>query len=261
MFDSAIVFLFPVGVAISIIAMSSGISGANFWVPVYLLYFDLDPRVSFWLALLTMIFGFGSGIVRHLKQKTIKPRLAFTYSAIAVVGAVIGSKLSPYVETSLLILAFGGFVFFYGLYITSGRLSTKQKTDRISWKIALIGGLLKGLVSTGLGELLMPQILRHRNCTHAEAVGTTICVVFLTNLVAVTAIATNDQVFQEIRANWDQIRNIMLVVAPSVIIGGQIGPRIPHRMSEENFKRYVGVLLVLVGLSSTLKMLIFFHEP
>ena len=31
------VFLLPVGVSIAFLAMSSGISAGNFWVPVYLL--------------------------------------------------------------------------------------------------------------------------------------------------------------------------------------------------------------------------------
>lgn len=240
--------LFVLGVLISAVSMSSGISGANFWVPVYLLVLGLDPRVSFWLALLTMIFGFGSGIYRHFRQKTIKLGLVLIYSPIAICGVFIGSKVSPHVDVSFLILAFGGFVFLYGMYMFSGRLTTDQKSDRISWEIALIGGLMKGMIATGLGKLLMPRILRHRNCTQAEAVGTTVFVVFFTNIVAVASIASNDQVFANLRENWDQILHVLVFVVPGVLIGGQIGPRIPLLMSEHHFKRYVGVLLMLVGL-------------
>ena len=52
-------FLFPLGVLIGTAGMSSGVSGSNFWIPVYLLWFALEPRTAFWIALLTMLFGFG----------------------------------------------------------------------------------------------------------------------------------------------------------------------------------------------------------
>ena len=37
--------------------MSTGVSGATLWVPVYLLWLKLDAPVAFWLGLLTMLFG------------------------------------------------------------------------------------------------------------------------------------------------------------------------------------------------------------
>jgi hypothetical protein len=64
-------YLFPVGIIIAILAISAGISGSNFWIPVYLIWLGLDPKTTFWLALLTMIFGFGSGIVKNLRSKTV----------------------------------------------------------------------------------------------------------------------------------------------------------------------------------------------
>ncbi|TFH04000.1 MAG: hypothetical protein E4H06_03585 [Methanosarcina sp.] len=64
-------YLFPVATLIAILAISSGISGTNFWIPVYMIWLGFDAKMSFWLGLLTMIFGFGSGTLRNLKQKTI----------------------------------------------------------------------------------------------------------------------------------------------------------------------------------------------
>ena len=55
--------LFPIGVLVATIGTSSGISGSNFWIPIYLLAMGLEPRVAFWTSLLTMLFGFGSGAV------------------------------------------------------------------------------------------------------------------------------------------------------------------------------------------------------
>ena len=43
-------YLFPIGIIIATLSMSAGISGANFWIPVYLFLIKLDPLISFWLA-------------------------------------------------------------------------------------------------------------------------------------------------------------------------------------------------------------------
>ena len=63
--------LFPIGIIIAILGMSSGISGSNFWIPVYIIWLKIDPKAGFWLALLTMIFGFGSGAIKNILSKTV----------------------------------------------------------------------------------------------------------------------------------------------------------------------------------------------
>ena len=68
-------YLLPVGFGIAVLAMSSGISAGNFWVPVYLLWARFEPPVAFWMALATMLCGYGSGVVRNLRQGTIEPHI------------------------------------------------------------------------------------------------------------------------------------------------------------------------------------------
>src|SRR5207249_3076888 len=64
-------FLFPVAITIAIFAMATGVSGANFFAPVYLLWLQLDPQLGFWLSLVSMLFGFSSGLIRNLLQGTV----------------------------------------------------------------------------------------------------------------------------------------------------------------------------------------------
>lgn len=68
-------YLLPVGFAIAVLAMSSGISAGNFWVPVYLLWARFEPPVAFWMTLATMLCGYGSGVVRNLRQETLDRRI------------------------------------------------------------------------------------------------------------------------------------------------------------------------------------------
>lgn len=64
-------FLFPLAILIAILAMGTGVSGANFWAPVYLLWLRFDPQLGFWLSLVTMLFGFSSGLAHNLRHGTI----------------------------------------------------------------------------------------------------------------------------------------------------------------------------------------------
>jgi len=89
-------YLFPLGIIISAMAMSAGIPGANFWIPVYLFILKLDPLISFWVALLTMVFGFGSGVIRNLYQHTVNWYIVRKYLIPTIQGVIIGSILSGY---------------------------------------------------------------------------------------------------------------------------------------------------------------------
>jgi len=119
-------YLFPVGLVIATLAMSPGISGANFWIPVYLICVKLDPLITFWLALITMIFGFGSGVVRIIHQGTVNWYLVRQYLIPTIPGAVIGSPCqwrSP-------VFIFGSFIFIYGSFLLKSSISSPKAQVR-----------------------------------------------------------------------------------------------------------------------------------
>jgi len=81
-------FLLPVGVAIGALVMSAGVSGATLWVPVYLLWLKLDAPIAFWLGLFTMLFGFGSGVIRNVRDGTFDGVIVRRYLSIAIPAAL-----------------------------------------------------------------------------------------------------------------------------------------------------------------------------
>jgi uncharacterized membrane protein YfcA len=240
-------YIFPLAVAIAVVAMSSGISGSNFWIPVYIIGLGIDPQIGFWMALLTMLFGFGSGLARNLLQGTIDPKVALAYLRYIVPGAILGSLLAPYSPTSLLIALFAAFVLLYGSYmiISSSRRFT-PRTLKGKGARAFLAGLLKGLIATGTGKLLLPCIMSDKDIgSPADAVGTTVLVVFIVNLVAVSFRLTPEFVSDLVEA--ENLGAILLFVIPGVIIGGQLGPAVASRLSAKRLRMYVGVLLILVS--------------
>ena len=56
-------YLFPISIAIATVAMSTGIGGAVFFSPIFLLWLKLEPSVAIGTALITELFGFSLSLI------------------------------------------------------------------------------------------------------------------------------------------------------------------------------------------------------
>jgi uncharacterized membrane protein YfcA len=67
----------------------------------------IDPKTGFWLALLTMIFGFGSGVIKNLKQQTINWYIVKQYLRITIPAGILGAILAHFAPAQVLIVIYG----------------------------------------------------------------------------------------------------------------------------------------------------------
>lgn len=244
--------LLPVGVAIAVAYTSTGISGANFWVPVFILWLGLDPRTAFWLALVTMLFGSASGLVRHRRRGTIDRRSALRLLAVSGPAAVVGSLAAPAVPAGALSVLFGLFAVLYGGLLLHRALGRRPPAASLSDEPSAIwpavGGLLTGLISVGLGAVLLPRMLASRRFAHhAGAIGTSLLAVFLTSFAAAIARLRGEFV-AELGRSLPEILGLMVFVVPAVLVGGQIGPTVAWRLDRRAMSIYAGSLLVAIGI-------------
>jgi uncharacterized membrane protein YfcA len=244
-------FLLPVGCAIAVLAMSSGVSAGNFWVPVYLLWTRFDAPLAFWMALATIFCGYGSGVTRNLRQGTIHRGLIVRYLPLTVPAALVGGYLSPSLDVSWLILLFGVFVFGYGarmLAQSQGLLSTPSTPRQgVPWDIGIPGGVLYGLISVGLGELMLPRMLADPRLSRpADAVGSAVLVIFVTS-VAAALVRLNGPFVNALVDHQEALLSAILFAGPGVIVGGQLGPMIARQLNARALRLYVSILLLLVG--------------
>lgn len=244
-------FLFPLGIAVAAAAMTAGISGSAFWIPIYLLWLGLEPQVAFWLSLLTMLFGFGSGVVRNLRAGTVSSYLVVRYLAVAGPATALGAVVSTRVRTRWLLLVFAAFVVTYGLKLVLDALRRNGGVavahDRVYYTVGVLAGLVHGGIATGGGVLLLPALLHHRRVGHhSEAVGSTVVLVFVMSILAV--VFRLDSYLMTCQGECvSKVASMLLFAAPGVVIGGQLGPRLSRRMPRRILRPYIGVLLVLVG--------------
>ncbi len=243
-------YLFPIGIVISILSMSSGISGANFWIPVYLFFIELNPKIVFWLALLTMLFGFGSGVIRNIHQETVNWYIVKQYLIPTVPAAVVGSFLTSYVNEKVLIFIFSSFIFIYGTYqliVSITIQKAKVKHRKIFWEVGIIAGFLKGLIATGLGKLIVPGMWNHEKIKHpSEVIGSAVVIIFIVNIVA--ALTRMNPVFvNELIDNRTVLMSVLIFVLPSVVIGGQIGPQIIRNADVNRLKIFISLTLIFIS--------------
>ena len=288
-------YLLPVGFAIAFLAMSSGISAGNFWVPVYLLWAKFEPPLAFWMTLATMLCGYGSGVARHLCQGTIDRRVITLYLPFTVLAALVGGYLAPALNVFWLILLFGVFVFGYGMRMLvqaarqAGRNGYGGPSDDPRWPsspvagegtgggqpppqvgegvratlytamrergIGALGGLLLGLIAVGLGELLLPRLLAERKALSPGQVVGSTVLVIFVASLAAALARLNGPFLAALGEQRATLLGAMLFAGPGVLVGGQLGPMMARRLNTRALRWYVAIILLLVGVLMLVRFL------
>ena len=271
-------WLFPASICIATIAMSSGIGGAVFFSPLFLLVLGLSPTIAIGSALITELFGFGSGVLSYRKAKLIDYGLAKSLLVYSIPAAIVGSLVADYFSGDLLKGIFAVGLIFIGWqlfvsfreerkHIADGGAIAESETSFESELIdasgtvyrytvckkgvgklfAVIGGALVGMISVGLAELEEYQLVARCKVPTPVAVATSIftvvITVFFASLGHIYQFATDadSDVLQ-------QVMNVVLFTIPGVIIGGQIGPMVQKRINPDVMKVSIIILFITIGL-------------
>ncbi|MDH3532697.1 MAG: sulfite exporter TauE/SafE family protein [Gammaproteobacteria bacterium] len=248
-------FMFPVSIGVATCAMLSGIGGAALFTPIFVLIFPLlGPEyalqttvAAIGTALLTQTFGFMSGFVGYYRKGTIDFALAYRFLRVAMPVAIAGALASHWLHDGVLIAAYAVLVFSLAIgLIFFRRRSHPDKKGGISGVIiTAVGAFLTGLVSVGIGEVIISQLTR-RGIPVATAAATSVAVVIVT-----VACASITQIVQLIRDGglaavpW----HLVSYTIPGVIIGGQIGPRLQGRVAQRTMERAIGVLFIVLAIA------------
>lgn len=270
-------YMFPVGILVATIAMASGVGGATFFAPIFILGLRLPPEVAIGTGLLTEVFGFASGLYAYARKRLIDVRLGLTLLAVTVPAAVVGTLVAGRIDPEFLKLILG-----VGLFaVAVSFLRAPEHEDVVRMDAAIeaqyggaaaetclltadgeeirytvcnknegrlisgVGGLFVGLISTGLGEMNSYFLLQRCRVPSKVSVATSVFVVALTALIA-----SAGHLVQFVQAGGDTLNtvlNIALFTAPGVIIGAQAGSAVANRISQHTLERSLGVLFILVA--------------
>jgi len=256
--------MFPVAIVVATSAMLSGIGGAALFTPIFVLLFPiLGPEyvlastfAAISTALLTQTFGFLSGFVGYYRRRMIDFDIAVRFVKITVPIAILGALVAHRVHDGILIAAYAILVFVLAigmLFLRKQPISRpnyddpfrKPEIKNSDFYLAGGGAFLTGLVSVGIGEVLISRLTR-RHIPVGIAAATSVAIVFVTIIAATATLVT-----QLVRDGgvgavpW----NLICYEVPGVLIGGQIGPRLAGRVSQRTMERAIGVLFVILAIA------------
>ncbi|MEE8371935.1 MAG: sulfite exporter TauE/SafE family protein [Sphingomonadales bacterium] len=277
-------FMFPVSILVATTAMLSGIGGAALFTPIFLIIFPLlgpeymlaTPIAAIGVALLTEVFGFSSGFVGYYRKGLIDFGSAVPFIAVGVPVAIFGALMLQFMNANILKGAYGTLMLILAWVMIRHHEPVEHEIDVLTadshnareprsitardgtvykylkprqGKGAIatgFGAFLTGLLSVGIGEVVMPQLAKRNRIPVPVAAATSVFTV-----IVVIASASFTQISALVAAGgvnavpW----NLVAYTVPAVIIGGQIGPRLQGKVSQYAMERGIGILFAVIGVA------------
>lgn len=238
-----------------------------------------SPVAAIGVALMTETFGFSSGFVGYFRKRLIDFRGAVQFIAVGVPIAVAGALSARFVDPELLKGAYALLMLILAVILyrhhgpveqtapANGELSVGAADARPSRSITArdghvytykvprqgggavatgLGAFLTGMLSVGIGEVVMPQLVKRCKVPVPVAAATSVLVV-----IVVVASASFTQISAIVAEGgvsavpW----NLVAYTIPGVIIGGQIGPRLQGKISPHFMERAIAILFAVIGIS------------
>jgi uncharacterized protein len=271
-------FMLPAAILIATIAMASGVEGATFFTPLFILALGLPAEVAIGVGLITEVFGFASGVISYARKKLIDYKLGFFMLMVTVPLAIAGTFLATIIPSFALKLLLGGGL--VAISISFLRAPSKQKVKNLETEILTlypegvaqttlvtasgeeihytvcnktqgavfggIGALFIGMISTGLGELNGYFFLKRCKVPSKVSVATSVFIVAVTALIASVGHAVRfSQAGEETLA---LVLSIVVFTIPGVVIGGQIGSLIASKIPQKVLEKVLAFLFLGVAL-------------
>ncbi len=244
----------------------------------------LSPTQAVGMALFTEFFGFLSGVEGYRRRGLIDYRTGWRLAAVAVPTIVAASLISQYVPPAFLKGAYGVLMILLATYLVGTAPANIRRGDlkvlpatvdriprrregreerrirsrdgeeyrylvcdaRAGYLITAAGAAMEGLVSVGLGELEMPNLVKRCKIPVAVSAATSVFVIAVTvlsgSLTSILALLQRDGVAA---IPW----NLIAYTVPGAVIGGQLGARFQGRFSSAATERFIAVLFAIVGVA------------
>lgn len=268
-------YMLPIGIVIATIAMASGVGGATFFSPLFILGLGLSPELAVGSGLVVEVFGFGSGLYAYVRRKLIDYRVGGMLLSATIPMAIVGTVIAHYANADILKIILGMGLFAVAVsFLRAPDEDVQNALDEMAHEdpetaetclvtaedeeicytvcnttegrfISGIGGLFVGMVSSGLGELNGYFLLQRCRVPSSVSVATSVFVVAITALIASVGHAV--QVAQEGLAGLTTMGNLLLFTVPGVVIGAQLGPEVAKRVPDRTMEIFLGLLFTITA--------------
>lgn len=251
-------------------------------------------------ALLTECFGFASGLSGYARRGLVDWEIARRFIVISIPTALVGALSAKYVSGSPILLQclYATLMLSLASYLllaprpaeiaklaeegceiefddtnprdvrsitTADGIEFSYLAPRSGSKRKFVataaGGSLTGLLGVGIGEVILPQLVRGCCMPLPIAAGTSVAIVVTTAFTA--AIVQFLTLAANVEGDGTLVENLIAVVpwslveytVPGVLIGGQLAPFLASRgtFRDEDIERFAATLFAIVGVAFAAK--------
>lgn len=261
--------MFPVGVLVATIAMMAGIGGAVLFAPLFMLVLRLEPHVALGAGLVIEFFGFSSGVIGYWRKRAIDFGIVRQVVIFTVPATIAGVILGRYVPAFILQLMLASLLLYLTYqFLLGGKeclpkhhkrtgVSPSRGAAAVTPQIkgtSLVGGLLVGLISAGLGELNEYNFLKKMKLPVAAASATSVFLVAM-SATAGTVFHALFLARQSDVSLLGDVLSILVFTVPGVIVGAQIGVFLSGIVKAKPMGIFVGVLFAVLAVLTLLLVL------
>lgn len=243
----------------------------------------VSPAQAVTVGLFTEFFGFLSGVLGYRKEGLIDYKVGLRLSLFAVPIIVVSSLLAQFSPALFLKLAFGVLMLGLSVYLAATAKTTVRDAslrvpppsvesiprkneshdetvirtrtgneyrykvcDRARGEmVCAVGSAFEGMISVGLGELVMPDLIRRCKIPISVSAATSVFVM----TVAVLAGSATGMLSLASRGGASALPwNLLVFTIPGAVLGGQIGSKAQGRISSVLTERLIVVVFAIIGL-------------
>lgn len=238
-----LIFFLLLAFIAEILGTVGGFGSSVFFVPVAGLFFDFHSVLG-----ITAVFHLSSNVSKIiLFKKGIDKKLIFYFGIPAVTFVIAGAFLSKYFNSDFLEICLGAFLILMSVFFLIARNKILKATVFNSFIGGGISGFVAGLLGTG--GAIRGVVLAAYNLEKDIFIATSAVIDLAIDISRSGVYFYNGYIQKD---NLYLIPFLLLIG----FAGSWVGMKILNYVSQDLFKKIVLVLILLIGLSSFLKLFI-----
>lgn len=258
-------FLVALGFFVGTIGTLIGAGGGFIMVPALLiLYPSLSSETLTGMSLAVVCCNAISGSVAYAYRKRIDYRSVVFFSVAAAPGAIIGSYVTSLISRKSFEFGFGFVMIFISTYLLFSKTKIASVADskskypirilvdrggnhhhlaydlKLGVILSTVVGFFSSLLGIGGGIIHVPALVRLLAFPVHIATATSHAILAIVSLLGV--------IEHIVRGDLDTVVTQLLWLAPSVVVGAQLGAYLSHKVEDSWIIKALAVGLLTVGI-------------